>query len=278
MSDKLEITNGSVVLTTEEGHRVERPDVDLVQMMADELVPPLGEVALPDGLKFFKWRRPFLAVVHQLPPHVRQLRWIDNDSPKMFGPGTKYRSVEISIPYSVVIATFNQRGNNLSLTSHNELYFRNEPLHTLSDKLGFPALLNISKIDAPGRTRSWICTQKLRTNRAAAWTQQLSDLLDHTWNGAFNLSSEHHEGASWYGESQGIHDQLHPIEAWEQASKADKAFALKVCWKPASATIGELMDAMIAECAGEKPSAAAKPLSIVQRFLNFSHHCIKKKS
>src|SRR5437660_9301307 len=98
MADQLSIENGKVVLITEEGQRVERPEAQLVEMLRREFVPPLNERALPDGVKFCEWRPPLLLLVHQQPPHVRQCRWIADDSPSEYGPGTKYRKVRLSIP------------------------------------------------------------------------------------------------------------------------------------------------------------------------------------
>lgn len=135
-----------------------------------------------------------------------------------------------------------------------------------TDTLGFPAVLNISRIKTPKRSRSWICTQHLHSEPGTAWTPQLSDLLDHTWNGAFNLSSEEHEGSSWYGESKGVHPALHPVEKWEKASAADDAFALKVPWKPVPMTVAELMDCMFEEHQAQTKRAA----NIIGRFLNYA--------
>src|SRR5207302_4525459 len=97
---QLSIQNGKVMLTTDEGQQVERPEAQLVEMLRREILPPLNGTALPDGVKFLEWREPFMLLVHQLPPHVRQFRWIANDSPSRFGPGTKYRKVRLSIPYT----------------------------------------------------------------------------------------------------------------------------------------------------------------------------------
>ena len=55
--------------------------------------------------------------------------------------------------------------------------------------MGYPALLNISRIPTPLRERSWICTQYLERTGEDDWTGQLQHLLEHTWNGGFNLSS-----------------------------------------------------------------------------------------
>jgi hypothetical protein len=275
MPDQLTIEKGRIVITTEEGQRVERPETQLLEMLRGEFVPPLREAALPDGVKFYDWRPPFFVVVHQLPPHVRQVRWIADDSPVGHGPGTTYRKVRLSLPYTVTFAVYAQQGDGLFLIPVNELYFRNEPVRSRADRLGYPALLNVSRIQAPRRERAWICTQYLRPVPGVDWTGQLQALLDHTWNGGFNRSSEAHEGASWYGASVGIHPELHPVEKWEQASAAIDAFGLSVPWKPAPLTVAELIDCLFEE---QREAAAAhlakgtrrpKPSSLVSRFLNF---------
>ncbi|MFV2067662.1 MAG: hypothetical protein ACC645_11855 [Pirellulales bacterium] len=261
-------------MTTEEGRILKRPESDLLNMFRQEILPPTNGAAFPDGVKFVDRRPPFLMVVHQLPPHVRSLRWIARDSPVEYGPGTKYRPVRLSIPYAITFALYFERANRLYLAGANELYFRNEPLRCHSDRLGYPALLNISRIDHGKRLRSWICTQHLQISPDMDWTQQLDALLGHTWNGGFNRSSEDHEGSSWYGESKDIHKDLHPIEQWENATKANEVFALGVPWKQARLTVGELIDCMLEEHGASNPRmrrSASKTLAggIVQRFINF---------
>jgi hypothetical protein len=275
MADQLTIHNGKVVLVTEEGQQVERTESQLLEMLRGEFLPPLKESALPDGVKFFEWRPPLLLVVHQMPPHVRQFRWIADDSPVRFGPGTVYRKVRLSIPYAITFALYAQQGERLFLVGNNELYFRNEPLRARSDHLGYPALLNISRIPTPKRERAWICTQYLGWAPDDDWTGQLQMLLEHTWNGGFNLSSEDHEGASWYSASTGIHDDLHPVEKWEKASADNDAFALGVPWKPANLSVAEIVECLFEEnqqmaavLAG-RPARRKKPPSLVSRFMNF---------
>jgi hypothetical protein len=275
MADQLTIQGGKVVLVTEEGQEVERTEAQLLDMLRDEFLPPLRGSALPDGVKFFEWRPPMLLVVHQLPPHVRQFRWIADNSPVRFGPGTVYRKVRLSIPYAVTFALYAQQGERLFLIGNNELYFRNEPLRTRSDTLGYPALLNISRIPMPKRERAWICTQYLQWTPEADWTGQLQALLEHTWNGGFNLSSEDHEGASWYSASKGIHRELHPVEKWEKASAANDAFAISVPWKPVPLNVADIIECMFEENQqmaahlSGRPARRKKSPSLVSRFMNF---------
>src|SRR5437660_11991347 len=104
MPDLLTIHKGQAVLRTEEGRELKRPEALLMDMLRDEFVPPLRAQALPDGVKFCDWRPPFLVVVHQTPPHVRQLRWIAPSSPVEYGEGVVYRKARLSLPYAVTVA------------------------------------------------------------------------------------------------------------------------------------------------------------------------------
>ncbi len=271
-ADRLTIESGKALLTTEEGQSIERPEADLIDMLREEILPPVNGEALPDGLKFLVWRNPYLAVVHQLPPHVRRLRWIADNSPQDFGPETTYRFVRLSLPYLFTFALFFRHGKELSLTQRNELYFGRAPLRSLQDHVAYPALLNISFIERPGRAMAWICTQHLAPQaRLGDWTAQLESLLNHTFNGAFNRSSERHEGASWYGLCKGIHPDLHPVQRWEKASE-DKTFALKVPWKPAPLAVGEIVDHMMEEQCLDAAKENRRPRSrgLASRFLAFA--------
>jgi hypothetical protein len=276
MPDHIHVCGGKVVVTTEEGQRIERPESELLEMLRHELLPPLGRCALPDGLKLIHWRDPLLLLVHQMPPHVRRLRWITDDSPEDFGPGTRYRPVRLSIPYAITLALYQKHAAGLTLTHNNELYFRNEPLRSCDDRLCYPALLNVSRIAMPRRAKAWICTQHLHYPPQADWTEQFRALLEHTWNGGFNRSSERHEGQSFYGDAKGVHRDLHPVERWEQATARDETFALRVSWKAATLCLSELIDCILEE---NRQSAAGwlgrvardKPApGLISRFLRFA--------
>jgi hypothetical protein len=273
MSDRIVIENGTVLLETEEGKRLECPEARVAELLRKEAEPPLGGRLLPDGIKLTEWRPPFFLVVHQYPAQVRLVRWIANNSPIHYGPGTEYRPVLLSLPYAITFAMFALRGSHLVLGSYNELYFSNQPLERETDKiLGYPPLLNVSRIPAPRRERSWICTQHLRHAPGSDWTAQLDGLLHHMWNGGFNLSSEHHEGASWYSLSREVRPAVHPVEKWEEASRKDKSFGQRVAWKPVPMSVRELVDSFFAEhlAAGAMPgpARAQKPaVSIVLRLL-----------
>ena len=73
MSDKLVLEDGNLLLTTQEGQTVKMPEKKLMELMREQFEPPINGFALPDGLKFMRWRPPFFAAVHQWSSHVRQL-------------------------------------------------------------------------------------------------------------------------------------------------------------------------------------------------------------
>jgi hypothetical protein len=250
MADRMILESGKISVTTEEGVSLETTEATLRDIMAQVNSPPLGGQLLPDGVKGMFWDPPHLVVVHQASPKVLPVAWITDDSPVDFGPGTQYRKVRLSFPYAITFASFVQFRGGLQLTGHNELYFRNQPVRCEADALGFPALLNVSYIDAGDRVRSWICTQHLDRHGIRDWCGQLQALLNHTWNGAFNRSSERHEGQSMYQFSADTAD-LHPVARWEEASGKNPAFALGVPWKPAPLGVGDLARKMLAELASQ---------------------------
>ena len=272
MTDTLTVQSGQVTLTTEEGARFEETELSLDEMFQSRFVPPLGGLAWPDGVKFAEWREPRLVVVHQNSPCKRRLKWIAADSPKPYGPGTQYRYVEVSLPYAITFAVFDACGNRLRIGPRNELYFVNRPLRSLNDSLGYPALLNVSKVNRNGRKATWICVQHLKAGLEMDWTQQLDALVQHCFDGAFNLSSEHHEGSSWYKESSSIAG-LHPIEEWSRCSKEDPLFALNVEWLPAPLNVGEMIEALLTEprtrLGKTAPTPATKEFHVIPRYLNF---------
>lgn len=272
MSDTLLFQNGQVTLTTEEGARLTHSAAELEEMFRGRFVPPLCGRALPDGVKFIEWREPRLVVVHQTPPCVRRLRWLAADSPAPFGPGAVYRHVEVSLPYAVTGAVFDAVGDRLQLSRQNELYFVNRPLRSRDDPLCFPALLNISRVWRGTREATWICTQHLQLTPEMDWPTQLDALLRHTFDGSFNLSSEHHEGASFYTVSAGL-EGLSPVEEWVRRSRDNPTFGLGVNWLPAPVTVGALMDQLLMAPAPATGAAGVPPypgeFHLIPRFLNF---------
>jgi hypothetical protein len=210
---------------------------DLVQRLSPGL--STGTSILPAGVKAIMSRSNITLWFWEQPPRIHKFRWITADSPCPYGSGTQYRDVRIGLPYLVIMAAFKRENGMPSLVKSDECFFRNEPLKTLEDELCFPGLLNCSKFKqaSDGNPLSWICTQHLKSSegmssndpgqRFAAGFEAVRYCLLET---AFNLSSEHHEGNSWYNASKKVDKRIETIEAWEKNTVKDPLFALDVPW------------------------------------------------
>lgn len=208
-------------------------------------------VVLPEGVLATFSEGPVTVWVHQTPPRVYRFRWIATDSEVPFGPGTKYRTVRISLPYLIVLAVFEPGEDpRIHLSQRNECFFRNAPLTSADDELFFPALLNCSKFEPEdGRPLSWICTQFLdrrplvrEPDTHKRMSMGLAGLLRCLLEAGFNFSSEHHEFSSWYSESTRIDPRISTVEAWEAATLQKPDFVLDVPWLKTGRTLKQLAE------------------------------------
>jgi len=208
------------------------------------------DYVLPDGLKMVSSRGASTVWVVERPPAVYNFKWIANKSPEPFGRGAKYRSVRISLPYLIIIALFVPNENNkMCLSGSNECYFRTEPLKTDQDKLFFPSLLNCSKINSfDDQPISWICTSSLNPERITNEAENplrmhdgLKTLTHCLLEQGFNLSSEYHEGQSWFQEysDKKIDSRISSVEKWEKETAEDPLFVLNVPWIKTGFTLKE---------------------------------------
>jgi len=239
--------HGSEVQAVTSGSKKDNmPLADLLAQVAPRRMDGCG-VLFPAGVRTVIPGGRAMIWIYESPPRVYSFRWITNDSPVKFGNGTKYRTVQIALPYLVVLAVFAPgEGGRLTLSSANECFFRVAPLKNLEkDELLFPALLNCSKFNPQeGHPLSWICTQHLNrasfdhesdTNRRlCAGFESLRKCLVET---GFNYSSENHESSSWFTESRGIDPRISTVENWQAASKENPLFVLDVPWLKTGHTI-----------------------------------------
>ena len=199
-----------------------------------------GPCVLPSGVKAVLSQGRMTIMIWEQPPKIQKLSWIRPDSPAPYGRGAKYRNVSIALPYLVIFAVFQRDDAGMPhITKGDECFFSNKSLKSLDDELCFPALLNCSKWNqTTTRTPlSWICTQHLLPNedmgsddlgrRFAGGMEAVRYCLLET---SFNLSSEHHEGNSWFGASKGIDPRIRTVEAWEEATAQDPLFVLDMPW------------------------------------------------
>jgi hypothetical protein len=248
------IQGGKVEAVSPEGVRASMCLPKLIERISPRRLDTL-ECVLPDGVKAIRPCPNGAIVVHQTSPRICDFRWIEGDSPAPFGPEATYRSVRIALPYLVVMAAFVYAPEGgLRLTNGNECFFANRPLRSLTDELLFPALLNCSRfVPQEGRPLSWICTQHLdrrRINRGRdddrRLERSLGALLAHLLETGFNLSSEMHEGDSWFSATAAakVDERVESVEAWVAATEEDPLFALEVPWIPTGLSVAEIADRM----------------------------------
>lgn len=243
--ETVQVAGTAMQATSPEGLSASMSIEDVLRAACPRRVDTRG-VVMPDGFRLAYPMGPFSVWVFEVPPRVYQFRWIAKDSPKQFGAGTAYRAVRIALPYVVVLAVF--EGDVLS--DANECFFRTKPLDSEKDPLSYPALLNCSKFNPPdGKPLSWICTQKLDRARfmrvrdpAQRMRAGLGALLSCLFETGFNYSSEHHEGASWFTESNGVDPRIATVEQWEEATAADPLFVFDVPWIPTGLSVRQVVE------------------------------------
>jgi hypothetical protein len=223
---------------------------DLLQRVGPGL--STGDIVLPSGVKSVLSQGPLTIWFWEQPPRVHQLSWICADSPRPYGSGTTYRKVRIALPYLVIAAVFGREESGMpNILCKDECFFRNAPLKSLDDELCYPGLLNCSKFTPSqvqnGRPLSWICTQHLKRTKLMS-SNRIGDRFVGGFEAvryclletSFNLSSEHHEANSWYGESKKLDPRIATIERWEKETAKDPLFVLDVPWKPTGHTLRQL--------------------------------------
>jgi hypothetical protein len=270
-TEQVILQNDSALGLTPEGASHSLPLVEFIERLAPRVPTTLDQV-LPDGIRAMVPGRGSCVVVHQSSPQPMSLRWVAADSDERVGPGTKYRTVRLALPYVWILALYRRRGDRMVLSGANECFFSNEPLRCLDQEPCFPALLNCSRFkDGMPKPLSWICTQHLDFNRLMTELpaeRSISDgmaaLREHLFAAAFNESSEQHELSSWFKETveAKVDPRLASVEAWEQATAADPLFALEVPWLKT----GQSLRA-IAERGLKLESGAVRPLTTARDVL-----------
>jgi len=212
---------------------------------------------IPEGVRSVRGRGDAVTLVIETQPSVRTVRWLADESPVPFGKNAVYRTACLAFPFVILIVTFRAGG----LTGLQQCFYRTEPLEKFTDSLLLPNLYNVA--EAYGQ-KCWLCLANLQTDlRPLCWNEKVRVLRSHLWGGAWNKSSEHHEGNSYWGTMRGLDPRLKSLGAWEKATRQDPLFALKVQWKPLGRTVTEIVDEMLAKVAPRPTPVTAAHLAQV---------------
>jgi len=216
--------------------------------------------AIPEGVRFIRQRGDVVVVVMETHPSVRTVRWLADDSPVPYGKGAVYRTARLAFPFVIVVVTFRGGG----LTGFQQCFYRTEPLEKLTDPLLLPNLFNVADIEKTRKIKCWLCLANLQTDlRPLQWSEKLRVIRSHLWGGAWNRSSELHEGNSYWGTMRGLDSRVKSLDAWEQAARVDPLFPLKVQWKPLGKTAGEIIEEMLAMAHPPPPPVTVEQLASV---------------
>ncbi len=246
--DTIEIKGKTVQATSPEGVTATMS----IEQFVRELRPPImncGGLVLPHGVHQFFSTPSTTIFFWELPPAVHHVRWISKDSTVPYhqagGDKVLYEDRMLAMPYVIIVAVFvRDPSGRLVLSGKNEAYFRTAPLEDADDELLFPALLNISKFPTGAAAEmplTWICTQYLNLRKLAAESdynrrvrQSLKALRSMMIEATFNYSSEHHELTSYWSVSAEKIPEIADLDRWEQLSREDPLFTLKIPWLPAT--------------------------------------------
>lgn len=216
---------------------------------------------LPDSVRFVQRRGSSTVLVMELPPQIRQVRWLSTSSPSPYGPGSKYEPTTLAFPYLVIFVLFS--GGNL--TGYQQLFYRTEPIGSANDPLFLPNLLNVA--EGYG-LKTWLCLANMNVAEVASlpWNKKVCRILEHFWEAGFNQSSEYHEGNSYWRKmtEARLDARISSIESWQQATQEDPLFMLKVPWKPSGLTVKQVTASMLAHgCAPSSFSTSTELVNLI---------------
>lgn len=196
---------------------------------------------LPDGVRFVQRRGHATVVVVELPPQVRQVRWISPRSSKPFGAGARYEGITLAFPYILMVVLFSHG----CLTGHQQLFYRSEAIASEHDALYLPNLLNVA--EGYGQ-KCWLCLANMEDVSRLPWNRKVQRVIEHFWEAGFNQSSEHHEGNSYWQQmvQANLDPRINSLENWEKATRVDPFFMTRIKWRPAGLTIKQVVDATLA--------------------------------
>jgi hypothetical protein len=181
-----------------------------------------------------------VGIVVEMPPGPRRVGWVAEDSPAPYGARCRIVDRELSFPWIVLLLTFVDG----ELSGLQQVFYRPAAIQSLDDRLHLTNLLNVTRL--PGH-ESAVCFDNLgRTLRRLPWAERIAVLCDHFWAAGFN----HH--GNLLGDDRpllggaDIDRRVVSVAAWEEATRRDPFFALRVAWPPARrrlrAALADMLD------------------------------------
>jgi hypothetical protein len=239
MDLRIEIVADQVIFRQDGIKAFAAPLKDFVSAVAERADSSFPLDMVPEGVRFVRWRGNAVVLVVEEKPQLRTVRWLADESSVPFGTGAVYRTARLAFPFIVSVLAFRDGG----LTGFQQCFYRTAPLSRISDPLLLPNLFNVA---AGHGQLCWLCLANLQVDlKPLPWNDKLREIHRHVWGAGFNRSSEIHEGMSYWSAMRNVDRRFDTIDTWAQASREDRYFPLKVCWKPSGKTVGDVIEQSI---------------------------------
>lgn len=177
----------------------------------------------------------------ELPAGVHSVRWVDWDE----GDKLDDKICRIALPYIVVV--HHLRSCLTGWYADNmDLFFRNEPLQSMDDKLFVPVMHNCMFYRGCSLTQDGKPLDRSYSCGISSHGETLVDVISKTKTKLFG-SQFNDDGDSNYDEVRELprFRKIATIEDWEKNTAKDPRFILKMKWPRTNATVRRLFDCYI---------------------------------
>ncbi|MFN3477063.1 MAG: hypothetical protein ACK4Z6_05860, partial [Candidatus Methylomirabilales bacterium] len=120
------------------------------------------------------------------------------------------------------------------------IYYRKAPLSSEEDALSLPNLWNVSANESPlVRCRACLSGRPLFQDRSLAG--QTQEVMEFFWNAGFGLDVEE----NCFHRAKMRDPRIASSEAWEQATKEDPLFPLRIDWEDAGLSLRKAVEHLL---------------------------------
>lgn len=238
-----------------DGRVIETKTIDLAALVPDEG----GLYALPSHCKFAESHEGLFVFVIEDEPAVRTIRWItehtkylsmkqrliacgahhaEHESAPVFAERLRTQRIfRLAFPYIVKVYLF--AGDVLQSVS---LWYRKKPLTSEHDGLLEPNLPNRYTIWSvePQRYGELCLSEAARLTRGGSYADMIASAEAEWWGSAWTQDLTE----DFFMDAERIAEVASPWE-WERSSKADSPFPLRLPWRDAERTIGEVIRGLL---------------------------------
>jgi hypothetical protein len=195
-----------------------------------------GANALPYGTRFAFQRGKNMAVyVVEQPPQIHTVSFSNIREEGTF---------TLAFPFVVFfVAIKDQKCYGL------RVFFRNQPLETLSDSLYCPALPNINSY--------WVCFPRPEIKGSA--TQVVEATIQNFWGSGFNK-----DYAGYFDGARSSIPEISSLKAWAQRSKETPYFGLSLNWQSANRSVGQAAEEAMTKMLGDSEHPQKSDRDILQ--------------